>query len=429
MKLSWRTAVLWLPFTALPLIGGQPGLVSISPASQSTPAGTETMYTAVASDTDGAADLENINILISGYVANNFPAGNYYCWLSYSQPDSTISVYNSGKWTTATAGVSGSALVGDECTVDPSRVSASASGNNLSVMVPIVFTPQSPATFPIFMNAGTNSGVNTGYQQMGSWTVQNSGTKLFTISISPAVGYLATNQTTTAKVDIADDPQFNGTVNLAVGPLVNGAGFTATLDKTSITGSGTATLTIQTNSQTPPHNATIPISASTQDQSVTNSTSYVYAIDNGPPTPTIQGNNSFSGSQAGVAFVIDDGSKTASEIPGANMLINSSLNGQNACWLWFDAQTGYIWLANDDASSWSGMLEEGGGILENSQCAITLANSAITIFNPGQTVVMRVGASITLKSGFSGSKIIFGRAANKSGYDSGYQQVGTWTAP
>jgi hypothetical protein len=43
--------------------------------------------------------------------------------------------------------------------------------------------------------------------------------------------------------------------------------------------------------------------------------------------------------------------------------------------------------------------------------------------------VAGAGANITLKAGFSGSKIIFGRVANKSGYDSGYVQVGTWTAP
>ncbi|HVW11655.1 MAG TPA: hypothetical protein VHC90_23895 [Bryobacteraceae bacterium] len=39
------------------------------------------------------------------------------------------------------------------------------------------------------------------------------------------------------------------------------------------------------------------------------------------------------------------------------------------------------------------------------------------------------GANITLKAGFSGTKIIYRRVANKSGYDTGYEQVGTWSAP
>src|SRR3569623_2824891 len=173
MKIVCGVAVAYSALAAFPLFAGNPDLVSLSPLSQSTPGGTETMYTAVASDTDGAGDLAFINILISGYVANGYPAGNYYCWLSYSLSDNSISASNSGKWTSAPAGVSGSALVGDQCTVDPSRVSASASGNNLTVMVPIVFTPQLAATFPIFMSAGTNSGQSTGYPQMGSWTVQN----------------------------------------------------------------------------------------------------------------------------------------------------------------------------------------------------------------------------------------------------------------
>ncbi|HEY4085122.1 MAG TPA: hypothetical protein VGM43_04250 [Bryobacteraceae bacterium] len=416
-------SALTLALMPLSVFAGQPGLVSLSPASQTTPGATATTYTAVVSDTDGPADLAGVNFLI----ANTYQT-NYYCWLYYNHANNSISVYSDGNWNTAPAGVPGSSLTGQQCSVDPSSVTATPSGNNLSLTARITLTGLA-GTYPIFLNAGNNAGLNTGYQQKGTWTLQNTATPSFSISISPSVGYLAVNQTTTATVTITDNPGFSGAVNLSVRPLVNGAGFTATLDKSSITGSGTATLTIQTNSQTPPHNWTITIDGTTPDKTVQNSVVYTYAIDNGPPTLTMEGGDQISGSQAGVGFEISDGSKTADEIPGANILINSSLNGQNACWVWLDADTGYIWLANDDASSWSGMRQNGPDQLQNSQCLVLGQGSTFNKSNPGQTGVAGAGANITLKAGFSGTKIIFGRAANKSGYDSGYVQVGTWIAP
>jgi hypothetical protein len=419
MKSSTRLAsALSLAMMPLCIFAGQPGLVSLSPSSQTTAGATATTYTAVVSDTDGPGDLASVNLLIS----------NYSCWLSYSRADNSISVYDNGNWKTAPAGVPGSSLAGQQCSVDPSSVAATPSGNNLSLTVNVTLTGLA-GEYPIFLNAGNNAGLYTGYQQMGTWTLQNSSTKLFSISISPSVGYLAVNQTTTATVTITDNPGFNGTVNLSMQPLVNGAGFTATLDKSSITGSGTATLTIQTNSQTPPHNWTITINGRTSDGTVENSVVYTYAIDNGPPTLTMENGNPVSGSHVGLAFEMSDGSKTADEIPGANILINSSLNGQNACWLWIDGDTRYVWLANDDASSWSGMVQDGPDELQNSQCVVLGQGTKMTKNNGGAPGVGSFGLNITLKPGFSGTKTIYGRVANKSGYDSGYVQAGTWIAP
>lgn len=61
--------------------------------------------------------------------------------------------------------------------------------------------------------------------------------------------------------------------------------------------------------------------------------------------------------------------------------------------------------------------------------AKTHAGSGFSKSNPGQIGVAGAGANITLKAGFSGTKIIYRRVANKSGYDTGYEQVGTWSAP
>src|SRR3569833_1759830 len=126
MKSSPRLAsVLSLAMMPLCALAGQPGLVSLSPASQTTAGATATTYTAVVSDTDGPADLAAVNLLIS-----NTYQTFYYCWLSYSRADNSISVYDNGNWNTAPAGVPGASLAGQQCSVDPSSVAATPSGNN-----------------------------------------------------------------------------------------------------------------------------------------------------------------------------------------------------------------------------------------------------------------------------------------------------------
>jgi hypothetical protein len=80
-------------------------------------------------------------------------------------------------------------------------------------------------------------------------------------------------------------------------------------------------------------------------------------IDDGPPTvQTRLGSGSGTGTDFGVD--VTDGA-TAEAIQGYNLLFNTTINGQNACWVWYDARTNYIWLASDDASSWSGIVLNG----------------------------------------------------------------------
>lgn len=130
-----------------------------------------------------------------------------------------------------------------------------------------------------------------------------------------------------------------------------------------------------------------------------------------------------SGSSATPRFLIGD--ENDLDVIGADILINSGFNGQNACWIWYDNHAHYIWLANDDASVWNGMPLGTSNTLQNSQCTISGSGSSVAF--AGNTV--NVGIGITLAPGFSGVKTIYERAPNLAGFDSGYQQVGTWTAP
>src|SRR5579863_3718360 len=117
------------------------------------------------------------------------------------------------------------------------------------------------------------------------------------------------------------------------------------------------------------------------------------------------------------------------DIKGFHVLFNSSLSGKNACWIYFQSfsNAATVWLASDDASSWSSVaVSTGGGqdvTVENSQCSFS-GSTTMWSTNGSSTVTMTI--PLTVKSSFAGTKDIFLEAASSSGQDTGYQVRGTW---
>jgi hypothetical protein len=176
------------------------------------------------------------------------------------------------------------------------------------------------------------------------------------------------------------------------------------------------------SSSSPVHNGAITVTASTSDQSISASVPIYYSVVDGPPQVSMNP-TTVSGSNATPRFLMSD--EHALDPLGVDILINSTFNGQGACWMWYDNHTHYIWLASDDSSVWNGMLIGSSNTLQNSQCTIYGAGSSTAL--AGGTV--NLGVEITLAPGFSGAKTVWERSPNLAGFDSGYQQVGTWTAP
>jgi hypothetical protein len=85
-----------------------------------------------------------------------------------------------------------------------------------------------------------------------------------------------------------------------------------------------------------------------------------------------------------------------------------------------------VWLASDDASSWSEIQVGGPNTVQNSQCAISGPGSAIGIYQESPELMV-LNIAIAFKAGFAGTQTIYGRSANYSGFDSGYQPIGTYT--
>jgi len=108
----------------------------------------------------------------------------------------------------------------------------------------------------------------------------------------------------------------------------------------------------------------------------------------------------------------------ASDIAGMNLLINTAFSGTNACWFFYDHIGGQLYLASDDASQWN--FATSGA--QNTQCYVQKVSSSDSGNNAS------VAVSVTFGSGWLGAKTIWARAGDRAGADSGYQQMGTFTA-
>ncbi|HEY4086610.1 MAG TPA: hypothetical protein VGM43_11765 [Bryobacteraceae bacterium] len=401
----------------VPEPGGQPMPVSVTPSSTSFNYVATIPYTFVASDSNGAGDLQGMDVLFGS------PDGEpYTCWLFYNHSTNQISVWNSeksitGPWITEPAGQPGAILRGNGCAIDSSTVSASASGNNLSVSMTI--TLRGLATNSIYMSALNMAGVGSPYIRLGDWTATR---PAFQMTVSPAEGYIPAGGSLTTMVTVTPDPGFHETVNLSLTDFPQGSNLSGSFNPSSITGGGSSILTITSTAQSPASMDPVEI---LPNGSLQMAQKFTTMIDIGPPA--IQVNLGSGPSGAGASFGVDvkDGA-TAETIQGYNLLFNTTLNGENACWVWYDARTNYIWLASDDESTWKGVVLNGPVTTSNSQCTVGSFGSSAQ--NPG-TNGTKLSSTITISfaPGFAGTKNIYARASNFAGFDSGYQLQGSYT--
>src|SRR5262249_8789930 len=130
---------------------------------------------------------------------------------------------------------------------------------------------------------------------------------------------------------------------------------------------------------------------------------------NQPPQAASVSPSSGAGSSGTFTYTASD-PDGASDIAYEEILINTAVSGDHACFL-FQAGTS-LWLANDAYSAWLGPVTLGPpGILQNSQCSVDAAAS--TIVNSGNNRILIL--SLTFKPAFAGAKANFMYAADSAG--------------
>jgi hypothetical protein len=110
-----------------------------------------------------------------------------------------------------------------------------------------------------------------------------------------------------------------------------------------------------------------------------------------------------------------------------NMLINNVLDGRQACYLAYSQPANMLFLVDDAGSGFAGanILGVATGAIQNSQCAIGWTSSAVTHPTSNQ---LALTLTLTLKTSFAGSKVIYMAARNVAESNSGWQALGVWQA-
>ena len=112
----------------------------------------------------------------------------------------------------------------------------------------------------------------------------------------------------------------------------------------------------------------------------------------------------------------------ASDLTVVDVLINTSLDGRNACYLAYVASANTVYLLADLGNgTYAGTLAlNGSGSLSNSQCTINGAGSSAS--SSGNTLTLTLNMSFS--SGFSGNRVIYMSAGDTAGSNTGWQTLG-----
>jgi len=129
-----------------------------------------TAFTFDFSDTQGFQDLGVENILV-----NNILNGLSACYLAYARPINVLYLTNdSGDALLPGQSLgTGGTLGNSQCTVSWGNAAVTAAGNYLTLSLNIAFSPAFGGNRIFYLAArDVNEGNNTGWQTMGTWTVQ-----------------------------------------------------------------------------------------------------------------------------------------------------------------------------------------------------------------------------------------------------------------
>jgi len=140
--------------------------------------------------------------------------------------------------------------------------------------------------------------------------------------------------------------------------------------------------------------------------------------------PAVGGVSPAYGSRFSQTFTFND-SNGWQDLGVVDILINSSLDGRQACYLAYSRAVNALYLVNDAGTGLlPGLVMTGPGTLSNSQCTVSAGASALTV--TGNTLTLTLG--IAFSPAFSGNQVIYLAARNATDTaTSGWQSVGTWS--
>jgi hypothetical protein len=436
--------------------------VSVTPNSGS---GTTQTFALKYSDTAGAASLLQAWVYFNATLAN--PATNA-CMLYYNIAANQINLLNDTgtAWTPATLGTS-TTLQNSQCSLNAQTATATQSGGTLTLNLTITFKPIFGGTKNIYLHAVDISGTNSGWQQLGAWTLATAGTPS-TVSVMPSSGSGNSQTFTLQYSDTAGAANlqqvwayFNATLAnpashacmLFYNPATNqinllNDGTTlwmpATLGSATTLQNSQCSLNAATATAVPSGNTlTLTVTLAFKPAFDGAKNVYLHAVDlsgaNGgwqqlgtwtvaftAGTASTVSVTPSSGSGTSRTFALQySDTQGAANLQQAWVYFNATLANpaSHACMLYYNAATSQINLLNDNATAWLPATVGAATTLENSQCSLNVAATTVTL--SGNALTLNV--ALTFQAGFTGAKNVYLHAVDEAGSNSGWQQLGTWT--
>jgi YD repeat-containing protein len=390
------------------------------------------------------------------------------CYLQYSPSSNVINLMNDQgtAWSAGkTLGAAGT-LANSQCQLNLAASSVSTSGNNVTTNLALTFLAGLPGPQNVYMLTYEKSGLNTGWQQMGTWTTSSvSSQPPVPVSVSPASG-TGLSATFTYTASSANGGSYIMQMQTVVNSSLTGVGacyvyynragnYVYLLDdsggwtQSAYLGSGTnlhnsqCTLnTAQSNAAVSGNNLTLNLVLTFSSGWTGAKNTWMYLYDRGdhavgwsqmgtwtvgtapPPTTTSVTPSSGNGaSQVFTATFAD--TDRPQDITEADFLINGSVSAPAACYVkWTPASN--LYLMNDAGTAWLGPITIGSSAtLQNGQCVISGAGSSVALSGNGSSSMVTLQLAVTFLSSFDGGKNLY-TVVYGSGGNSGWQTEGTW---
>ena len=151
----------------------------------------------------------------------------------------------------------------------------------------------------------------------------------------------------------------------------------------------------------------------------------IQMVTGGPPAVVSVSPSSGAGFSAQLQIVVNLPTG-ASNIGVVYIGVNNAIAMARACFVAVYPATSSVSLANDAATGWMGSSTLGAGTPQsNSQCTVNEAGGAIAINGSQLTITL----PLKFTSAFAGTKNIYVDAADRTGQDSGWQTMGSWSVP
>ncbi|MDQ6705553.1 MAG: hypothetical protein M3Z85_06275 [Acidobacteriota bacterium] len=362
----------------------------------------------------------------------------------------------------------GATLQNTQCTLTGTGSSVSGSNGTLTMNLNLSFANSFAGTQTIYMYAFADGGLNTGWQNRGTWTIPGANQPPTADSITPGSGSGASQSfvvkysspggyanvtgahllfntalTGTNGCWILYDKASHGFLlaNDAgsgfTGPLAPGGNTAIQNSQCTLNGLGTSisgesnTLTFTLNLKfTNAFAGVKKIYMYTADSAGRNSSwqnrgSWTVTAATPAPTSDSVTPNASGGASGSFAFRYSSPNGSG-YISDAYVLFDGALNGAHACWILYDKPSNGLYLVNDPGYGTVGPLAPGtSGTLQNSQCALSGTGSSVA--GAGNTLTLTLNLSFT--KAFAGTQSIFMYASDDAALSSGWQTRGTWTVP